>query len=533
MNELTRQALLGTGKSGPTPESESGPVDDLCNSIPAAPLSTESALLLKLGATAVYEAAGIEPNTVPAIEPDHDDSACPWSDAASELLEQAFSKDFVDVAPELCRKILDANHVLPRAILPVALDTKSPELRSKITRCLGCRGRWLAALNPEWNWAISSETSVNENSSLPELKRQWDEGTIAERRAVLRKIREIDPTQGREWLEETFSSDKANDRNNLLQDLEENLNADDEPFLIQCLKDRSKYVRTTAIELLATLPESEVVERMKIRSADFLLKTSSPNEDFKLKCVPPETYPSEWETDGIPENPTSRKGQKSHWLDWIISRVPPRTWTDRFDCTPEQLLNGILNDDWGPVVILGWTRAIRRFGLAEEDVVLWGRPMWTYWMAMLQHNVSQVRELAGATLSDLLGMFPEEMRESALMKSLREVHEPTILPISDLLTPLKTPWSRGFADAFLSLARNLLRNRNDQKVVHWMACLKMAGAGIPRESFPEAMKPWNTHSGQRNFWDSAAIDKLIQELHERVKLRERFYRELDKMTAAE
>ncbi|MEW4489586.1 DUF5691 domain-containing protein [Thalassoglobus sp. JC818] len=529
MNELTRQALLGTSKAVPSPQTDDGPVVDVCDSIAEASLTAESSLLLKLGATAVYEAAGIEPNTVPAIAPDLDDSACPWSDAASELLEQAFSKDFVDVAPELCRRILESNLSLPHAILPAALDTKSAGLRSEILPCLGSRGRWLAALTPDWSWAIASESTADENISPQELKHQWDEGTVGERRQVLRQIREIDPSQGLEWLEQTFASDKANDRNNFLQDLAEQLNENDEPFLIQCLNDRSKHVRTTAIELLATLPKSELVQRMKIRTEHFLLRTSSSNEDFRLKCVPPETYPKEWEADGIPENPTGRKGQKSHWLDWIISRVPPRTWTDRFDCTPEQLLNGVLNDDWGPVVILGWTRAIQRFGLADEEVVQWGRPMWTYWTAMLQHNVPQVRELAGEILSELLAKFPEKMRESALTKSLREVHDPTILPISELLKTLTTPWSRSFSDLFLNLVRNLLRNRSDQKVVSWLSCLKLAGAGIPRESFPEAMKPWNTHSGNRNFWDTAAIDKLIQELQERVKLRERFYRELDKM----
>ncbi|PWS44049.1 hypothetical protein DKT74_13390, partial [Streptomyces sp. ZEA17I] len=129
---------------------------------------------------------------------------------------------------------------------------------------------WLAALNPEWKFALrgSAAGAPTPDTGDPEaVRRLWEEGLFAERVALLDAVRAQDPAAALALLTTTWSTERAEDRLMFLDALRAGLGAGDEEFLEQALTDRSRNVRATAAELLSALPSSAFAGRMAARAA--------------------------------------------------------------------------------------------------------------------------------------------------------------------------------------------------------------------------------------------------------------------------
>ncbi|NEE52100.1 hypothetical protein G3M55_46780, partial [Streptomyces sp. SID8455] len=86
----------------------------------------------------------------------------------------------------------------PAALVPPLLDAARArtDLRPQALTFAGPLGLWLAALNPEWKFALrgSAGGSLVPDTSDPEaVRRLWEEGLFAERIALLDAVRVREP----------------------------------------------------------------------------------------------------------------------------------------------------------------------------------------------------------------------------------------------------------------------------------------------------------------------------------------------------
>ena len=203
-------------------------------------------------------------------------------------------------------------------------------LRPHIARVIGAKGQWLAQFLPEASWLIPEE--------LPE--QLWEEGSLKERVAFLTKLRSENAEQARALVEEIWAQENAEARSSLLEAFWKELSLTDESFLESCLDDKSKRVRALAAEMLSSLPDSQLSQRMIERAkACMVIADKSTNilqrfsgiKGFSgtkaTQIILPEDFDLSMARDGIQEKGMPyQTGEKQWWFQQIVARVPPANW---------------------------------------------------------------------------------------------------------------------------------------------------------------------------------------------------------------
>ena len=138
------------------------------------------------------------------------------------------------------------------------LGLQEKDLRQDIASCGGYRGVWLAGLNPEWNYTVTGEPEED-----------WQTGTIDQRRQALIKLRQTDPATALEWLKQTWASEDANTKTDLIRQLAINIGENDLSFLESLQAEKSKKVKDEVLTLLKKIPGSPQVRL----ASELLLKS--------------------------------------------------------------------------------------------------------------------------------------------------------------------------------------------------------------------------------------------------------------------
>ncbi len=272
--ELVTTALLGTDRRTP-PGAAPGP-------------RAPSALLDAVAAATVRRRAGLRPaRPAERLRPAPEDPRPPLPPAAARRLavlladrpgasgggRRGASPDLMELLPQWLQAANAHGYAAPPHALPALLDAARgrTDLRPAALRFAGPRALWLARLNPDWRFALRA--APGGGPSAPDLRdpqgirRLWQEGLFAERVTLLTALRSRDAAAARALLEETWATERAEDRLMFLDSLRAGLGPDDEPFLERALADRSRNVRATAAELLSALPASALAARMAVRAA--------------------------------------------------------------------------------------------------------------------------------------------------------------------------------------------------------------------------------------------------------------------------
>ncbi len=183
MDELVKIALVGTAKHPQGGRGLVTPADELLAPWQNEP--PEGLLLLQAGVQAMIEQAGHEaaalPPPVSAAPPDDAPAGSP---RLVGLLQNALASDANELLKEFAGLLQSSGLRIPPDLLPAVLDVQDPSLREAVLPVLGERGRWLSRFHPSWAWATQGVGSLS-TADLGALKRQWDDGNIATRSAVL------------------------------------------------------------------------------------------------------------------------------------------------------------------------------------------------------------------------------------------------------------------------------------------------------------------------------------------------------------
>jgi hypothetical protein len=533
MEAFVRAALLGTANA-PGPHLTETPVDSLLEPVA---VDGEKRLLLAAGASSVYLQAGRKPARAAALpEPAPEDPRPACGSAVTAVLRELLSGEHRILLTEACSRMAAAGLRLPPELLPAALAVPAT-FRPAIRQVLGERGRWLARFNETGTWArTQSLEDASADALSPDSERIWEEGSLDERVAVLRRVRAVDPALARSWLAPVLSKEKAEPRSRLLSTLETGLGPDDEELLETSLDDRSAQVRSAAGLLLARLPGSACARRLRER-ADALLSAeegkpaagmwgrvaalvSGGGAAFRLTVEPPKEVDRSWERDGLPTNPPQGMGQRAFWLVQALSRVPPAHWVERFGRGPAELLAAAARDsEWGGAVVEGW--ALAAIGFGAED---WAAPLWDFGRG--KSAPAELKEL----LPQLVDVMPPAEREPRIEQLLAS--PPADEPLVRYLEQVPAPWSPGFAGRYLDRTRRLaaeVARGHRQTFDPWLATLPVAALALPPASFGAVLSEggeWPVDRIESPTWIQRTWAERLQELRERVRLRLTLHKEI-------
>jgi hypothetical protein len=400
-NELVSTALLGTARREPAADAP----------LPIERESAEERLLARAAAIAVYRRAGARPQPAPpALEPAPQEAQPRCSDAAGARLAGILGGDFVAVLPEWLELAQRRGLRAPEELLPALLDHARGELREPVLAVAGERGRWLAALNPDW-----SAAAVDEDV--------WRTGTLEARRAWLSDRRAEDPAAARAALEETWAGEDPRARGQLLAELQRGVSADDEAFLETALDDRRKEVRSTAADLLARLPDSQLVARMAERARPLLKLTGGLRTRLEAD-LPEAPLDKPTARDIVDTRPPSGMGERAWWLRQIVAAAPLGVWEQELGRSPAELVGLPVRDRIGELLHDAWATAA-----ARQRNQAWAEPL-----------------LRRTTKPGLVELLPPETVERWLLTvaqpeayaALSALRRPYGIELSRKL--VKTPW---------------------------------------------------------------------------------------------
>ncbi len=508
--ELAAAALVGTDRRPdlpppPTPLAEL--LGSLDNESPAA------ALLSAAAATALYTRAGALPTTseVAPISPCPEDDLPPCGPRAARHLATILDGHGWPLLREWLEVLATVRRRPPDAALPELLEQgrATPELRPALLAVLGKRGRWLAALNPEWSYVAEGAGPPQNEAELTEL---WQTGTRNGRMFLLKALRASDPARARALIQSTWATEKADDRAAFVEALEEGLSLEDEPFLEAALDDRGKEVRANAAALLARLPESALARRMAARAVELVSYHGGLFPKIELRL--PEACDKALQRDGVEVKSRGGIGERAWWLSEIVRRTPPATWCAAWSLAPAAILSARMPREWRDTLIEAWTSA----AVAYRDQA------WAEALADLA-----LKEPERVPLEELLPILPIERREALLIRMLDEGRQPLSgsHPALPALSAAREPWSVQLARSVIAaLGRRFAGNAHDNSHREdWplRAALENFAMAIPPELADEAIAALPANLAERPYWAGAGhafIERLRLRREMRIALHE-------------
>ncbi|MBP0005721.1 MAG: hypothetical protein J7642_18720 [Cyanobacteria bacterium SBC] len=406
--------------------------------------------------------------------------------------------DRVDVAELLppCWALAAKTGVrLPDELLPALLDLGKTHrnLRSIVISALGRRGRWLARQNPRWDYATTLPDTT-------QIDRSWQLGTTTTRLFLLQRLRETQPSRGRDLLASTWNQDKATDRSEFLKTFAVGLSDADEPFLEAALDNKSKQVRAIAADLLARLPNSALCQRTLARIRQSIEIRQRGNR-LDLNVTLPKSCPKAALRDGIDSKKLKKAkdlGERSGWLLQQLALVPPRVWS--VEISPQKLVERASQSDWKPLLLEGWAVATTR----HPDVS---------WAEALLETVEDIP----ANLCDaddrnraLLASLSIERREDFVLRHwfdrsqpLGKSH-PTLSLLQACCHPWRDPFARSIVDRF---CREIATGKDNY---NWAlrSTFQTFAYRISPNLLPEVANQLTTVTPPGSYWEQTVNDFL-------------------------
>src|SRR5512145_2403567 len=187
--------------------------------------STDDSLLTSAISIGISELGGFVPPTF-----EGGGSACPaesksqMPEKAADWLKSILTGEFEALLPEFLQLAAERGYIVPPETLPALLGLGKNGLRAWVAPVIGERGRWLAAHNPAWAYALGRDPLE-----------AWEHGARLERVTALEQVRAREPEKAREWVQATWEQEAPEDRAAFLAVFSAGLSMADEPFLEGCL----------------------------------------------------------------------------------------------------------------------------------------------------------------------------------------------------------------------------------------------------------------------------------------------------------
>lgn len=497
-HELVTSALLGTERRPfVLPRGESV-VGELLTPLAAA--APEAALLGAAAVVSQYRRTGS--SAAPATEPlptaSTHEALQPCSARSRYHLTQLLGGQHRELLGEWLNLAATAGICAPPQYLPALLDlgNTQPAQRTAIAPLLGTRGRWLAAQNDDWHYAIlptATFSSLNEAQLLD----QWETADRANRLVLLQATRQHAPERTHGLLRATWAQEKADDRAAFLEALAYGLSMDDEPLLEAALDDRAKDVRRIAATLLTRLPESRLAARMRERAHVHMSLKRRMLRTAVIEVTLPIGYDSAMQRDSIEQKPHGTLGEKAWWLQQILGTLPPHEWTTQWRLTPSELIAAAAQGEWRELVLGAWLVATTRHSDAD-----WAE-------ALLTSGALPV----AAEVETLIDVLPAERRERYVTQIIRANAPLT----ATLLRHCTHPWSEAFGRTVLAYFRSQISSGPRPPSWVLLTLVKESARYLP-VTLAGSSGDWPTEHPAWSSWQGA-VERMLVVLQFRAEMR--------------
>jgi hypothetical protein len=229
-----------------------------------------------------------------------------------------------------------------------------PGLHQLVVTAAGPILPWLAALLPRLGWPTAVPV---DGGPAGEVTAVWEQGSLAERVELLRRLRATEPARARELLAGALARERVDQRAACLATLAIGLSPADEPLLEAALDDRSPPVREVAASVLAHLPASAWSERMAARARAMVeVEARRGQARLDVRLVAP--VPADWARDGINAAAPAGISLGAHVLHQVLAGTPLATWSAVG--RPVDLVVLASEHELRDVVLSGWAEAADR-----------------------------------------------------------------------------------------------------------------------------------------------------------------------------
>ena len=410
-----------------------------------------------------------------------------------------------DCLDEWLTLTLQHQRCAPEELIPPLLDVgrQHSQLRSAIRQAIGQRGLWLAQQNESWAYA-----TLNIDAQKQTIVQQWENSPSVARQTLFAELRERDPSQARTLLQATWKAESAEQRSKFIAGMRVRLSSDDEAFLEAALDDRSYSVRLSSAQLLARLPQSQLVQRMIARVTPYLQREGKRG----LRITLPSSYDPTWVRDGIDETPSEKRkkgGERAYWLEQMLRLVPTQHWQTDWQIDIATLLKQVQASEWREMLSAALLDAAQH----SADVAL---------IEALLPSLG----VEGVDYDDALAALPAA-RVDALAVQILGQRDATLEHASAALETLKAhrnPWSLALTERFLSVLQRDVRRNRVNHAAFWEARNALKGFALYMDSAlaERTTSGWEGVAEEaRAFW-SGGINDMSQVLQFRHDLREAF-----------
>lgn len=491
-SELVQTALLGTGRQDLSLAAGNPELGGLLGQMDLS--RREDTFLSAAAVIGLHEEIGRLPGRdgVPAPVV-CETEALPYMGArAGSLLLRLLGGEFPELLPECLALTAGVGQLALPEALPGLLGVGLAQAgwREAILPVLGERGRWLAAQNPEWSWAVGATDDEN----------IWHVGEGAARLQFLQRLRRTNPMRARELLVATWKDEVPEDRIRFVAILESGVSADDEPFLEAALDDKRKEVRKGAATSLARLPGSALVKRMIGRATSWLnfipaqsgsLLKLQKSKPAVLEIILPGECDKSMQRDGIELKPMTGFGEKIGWIIQMLETVPLTYWTTTWKTSPAEIIEASLSGEWKKEMLEAWLRAAIR--QENQD---WAEALFP--IALTAKRVEKFDGLLAA-----LSLKQREVRLAALLESddanTRDLH-------GSLVAQCRDAWSPELSRTVLSWMRKLTAQPSNDWPLR--SQLKDFASRLAVPVLNEAQDGWPMDSASWEFW-SKGVDEFL------------------------
>jgi hypothetical protein len=440
-------ALLGTERQAFSGVSTTDNLAPLLAQLTDQP--AEKRLLGTAAALSLYQKVGVvlEKRSLQLPEPAPAEDLPRCNVQSAQSLYRILHGEYPQVLPEWLTLAEAKGQRVTERLLPALLEygQQHRSLRDGTISVLGERGRWLAAQNSAWNYAVCSGTEED-----------WETGAATVRLAWLRNQRQQSPSDARKALEKTWKQESASDRAKFLALFQDGLSGADEEFLEMALGDRSKDVRKVAADLLARLPMSQLCQRMLQRLQPLLSDKVTSLSKLKL----PTECDEAMSRDGIEPKPLTGLGERTWWLTQIIAAIPLTFWQPYCQSDPAQMLTLLQkHESERPIVEALGLAAIRQ---QKTD---WIRAILQWWI-----DRNQAKVVSGlSTFESLQEALPAIEQEAFINIILTNpslpMAMPQVLEIVQTYCQSGSLWNLTITEVFFEYLRQQLPKQRQNH--HW------------------------------------------------------------------